>query len=145
MKQKYLAWILYSALIVGLLAGSFVAGKAIAQTRAARAQDVPESNAPEAADGVFSCPQIVSVGVFYDRIHLQCGTVNAIGSDNVRYYAYPNDAAHATVANELLALGNTAYALGKGADLFYNDPSSQNPSGCNAGDCRGLIGATIHP
>jgi hypothetical protein len=145
-KKKHLVWILYCALIAGLVSGSFVAGRAIARPNVASAQAVPGSNAPEAPNAAyFQCPQIVSVGVFYNRIHLQCGTTNTIGSDIVRYYAYPNDAAHATGANELLALGNTAYALGKGAVLFYNSTSSDNPAGCNTGDCRGLTGATIYP
>jgi hypothetical protein len=146
--KKHLVWILYGALIVGLVGGSFVAGKAIARPSVASAQDAPAPNAPEAADAVFRCPLIVSVGTYYNRIHLKCGTANPVdigggNTTNVYYYVYPNDPAHATTANELLALGNTAYALGKGADLFYNSSSSDNPAGCNAGDCRGLTGATI--
>jgi hypothetical protein len=148
--KKHLVWILYFALIAGVIGGSFVAGKAIARPSVASAQEILGSNAPEAPDAVFRCPQIVSVGTFYDRIHLECGTANPVATGpgtttDVYYYAYANDPAHATVANELLALGNTAYALGKGADLFYNSSSSDNPSGCGTGDCRGLTGATIHP
>jgi hypothetical protein len=146
MKQKRLVGILYCVLIVGLIAGSFFVGKAIARPRVASAQDAIGAQAltmPGA--NPFGCPVIDEVAVFENRIHLHCNTVNMVGSDAVSYYVYSTDPAHATTANEILAIGNTAFALGDPMDLWYNADSALNPPGCNTGDCRGLTGAEIVP
>jgi hypothetical protein len=146
MKQKYSVWIVYCALIAGLVAGSFLAGKAIARPRIASAQDAAGSNAPDAPNASnFHCTDINNVAAFDNRIHLRCATANPVGTDTVYYYAYANDAAHATTANEMLAIGNTAFALGKGVYLYYNADPALNPPGCNTGDCRGLVGVSMAP
>jgi hypothetical protein len=146
MKHKHFVWMLYCALILGLLAGSFFAGKAIARPRIASAQDTTGPKAPtEPNANPFGCPVIDQVAVYESRIHLHCNTVNMVGGDAVTYYAYATDAAHATTANQILALGNTAFALGDPVDLWFNADSSLNPPGCNPGDCRGLTGVEVVP
>jgi hypothetical protein len=87
----------------------------------------------------FGCTNINNVAAFEDRVHLWCATANG----SILYYAYATDRAHATTANEILAIGNTALALGKGVVLFYNDDPALNPPGCQSGDCRGLVGVSM--
>jgi hypothetical protein len=143
MKQKYLVWMGYCALVAGLIAGTFFAGRALARPKVARAQDITGSNAPQAPSGSFECTNIDNVAAFVGRVHLRCATGRIVGQDTVYYYAYATDSAHATTANELLAIGNTAFALGKGVFLYYNDDPALNPPGCNPSDCRGLTGASM--
>jgi hypothetical protein len=146
MKSKHLRWILYCALAAGLVAGSFLAGKAIARPGVARAEAPAGSAAPDVPGAAhFRCPAIDQVAAFNNRIHVHCTTAVTVGSDSVSYFAYPTDAAHANTANQMLAVGNSAFALGTQMDLFYNADSALNPTGCNTGDCRGLVGVDMLP
>lgn len=141
MKHKHLVWIVYCVLIAGLIAGSFYAGKALAHPTVASAQETAGSNAPDMPNAShFACNNISSVAAFDNRVHLRCATANG----SIIYYAYATDRAHATTANEILAIGNTALALGKAVELFYNADPALNPPGCGSGDCRGLVGVDMY-
>lgn len=146
MKSKHLRWILCCALAAGLIAGSFMAGKAIARPSVARAEAPAGSAAPNVPDAsVFRCPSIDQVAVYENRIHVHCTASVTVGTDTVSYFAYPTDPAHANTANEMLAVGNSTYALGQQIDLFYNADSALNPAHCNTGDCRSLVGVDMIP
>lgn len=140
MKAKFFVWGRYAALIIILLVISFYAGQALTNpTTSVRAQDniqASEPNIPNEPNAVFHCPVVTGIATFTIRIHLRCNTLNG----NIRYYAYSNDKAHSVVAGQMLAVINTAYALGKGVDIYYYTDTSLNPPGCSINDCRGLWG-----
>ena len=141
--KRVLVWCGYSALIVTLLILSFLAGRALAIPRDVRAQEgviagVPElPNAPNAS---FYC-DVSNVASFDNRIHIRCSNSN----NGIYYYAYPTDPVHVATANQFLAIGNTAYALGHHVWVYYDSNSSMNPAGCNTSDCRGLYGVSMVP
>ena len=141
MKAKVFVWGRYAALIIILLVISFYAGQALAKpTTSVRAQDniqASEPNIPNEPNAVFHCPVVTGIATFTNRIHLRCNTAN---NGTIYFYAYPNDSAHSVVAGQMLAVINTAYALGKGVDVYYYPDSGSNPPGCGTGDCRGLWG-----
>ena len=87
----------------------------------------------------FLCPSINQVAVFENRIHLRCSTADG----SIRYFAYATDPEHAETANQILAIGNTAFVLGRSIYLFYNSNSALNPPGCLVSDCRGLFGVSM--
>jgi hypothetical protein len=140
MKAKIFVWGRNAALIIILLVISFYAAQAFANpTTSVMAQDniqASEPNIPNEPNASFHCPVVTGIATFTNRIHLRCNIPNG----SIIYYAYPNDQAHSAVAGQLLAVINTASALGKGIDVYYNDDPSLNPPGCGTGDCRGLVG-----
>jgi hypothetical protein len=111
----------------------------------ATAQNAAGTKALSMPNATFDCPGIDLIAVFENRIDLRCNTVNTVGSDAVTYYAYSTDPAHATTANQFLAIGNTAFALSDPVILFYYDDPALNPPGCSAVECRGLMGISIIP
>jgi hypothetical protein len=144
MKAKVFVWGRYAALIIVLLAVSFYAGQALTNpTSSVRAQDDIQESAPKLPDEPnfinFYCPTITNIAAFDNRIHVKCSSANG----DILYYAYANDASNAIVANQILAVANTAFALGKGVWVYYNTSPTYNPPGCNTGDCRGLVGISI--
>lgn len=144
MKKKLLIYVGFSTLIVVLLIVVFSAGQALARPATTLAQeDLNESlpSFPNAPDFLsHGCTTVNNVAVFEDRIHLRCSNPY---SGTIAYFAYPTDPAHAATANQILAIANTAFALGKGVYVYFNSNSSLNPSGCNISDCRGLVGVSM--
>jgi hypothetical protein len=145
MKAKVFVWGRYAALIIVLLVVSFYAGQALTNpTSSVKAQNNIQENAPNIPDepnASFACPTITNIAAFDNRIHVRC----SVGNDGIYYYAYANDASNAIVANQILAVANTAFALGSGVWVYYYPSSSYNPPGCNTGDCRGLTGISVVP
>jgi hypothetical protein len=142
MKKKVLVWGGYSTLIVILLIVNFFAGQALARPETTRAKEEvnePIPNHPDAPSANFYCSSVNNVAAFENRVHLRCSNSNG----GIIYYAYATDPAHVATANQILAIANTAFALGKGVWVYYNSSSTLNPPGCNTGDCRGLIGVSM--
>lgn len=126
--------------VLALLAGSFLVGRALAGSRAVRAQDQVASAASADPNLVqFGCTSIDNVAAFDNRIHVRC----AIPNGSILYYAYPTTASNGYTANRMLAVAQTAFALGKGVVIFYQSSTSYNPPGCNTGDCRLLTGLSM--
>ena len=144
MKAKVFVWGRYAALTIVLLVVSFYAGQALTNpTSSVRAQNNIQESSPNIpnAPNAFACPTITNIAAFTNRIHVKCSTANG----DILYYAYANDAANAIVANQILAVANTAFALGSHVWVYYYDSTSYNPPGCNTGDCRGLWGISMVP
>jgi len=142
MKKKVLVWGGYSTLIVILLIVNFFAGQALARPETTRAKEEvnePIPDDPDAPSANFYCSSVNNVAAFENRVHLRCSNSNG----GIIYYAYATDPAHVATANQILAIANTAFALGKGVWVYYNSSSTLNPPGCNTGDCRGLIGVSM--
>ena len=143
MKKKVLIWGGSVTLIVVLLIVVFLAGQILARSGTTLAQeDLNKSmpsfpNAPDAIS--FKCT-VDNVAAFENRIHLRC---NNPYNTTIYYFAYPTDSAHTATANQILAIANTAFALGKPVWVYFNSSSADNPPGCNTGDCRGLVGVSM--
>ena len=145
MKHKILAWGGYAALIVVLLVISFLAGRTLASPGDVLAKgDVEASlpdhpNAPNAPNVSFYCASVNNVAAFDNRVHLRCSPANG----SIAYFAYATDPSHVATANQILAVANTAYALGDGVWVYYYSNSDLNPPGCYSSDCRGLYGVSM--
>jgi len=131
-----------TALVV-FLVGAFIAGWAFFGGGHAQAQTTPEeADFVDAAASTFWCSSIQNVGVFggsVARMHVRCTTANG----DILYYAYASDPANIASSDQLLAVATAAFALGKGAWLYYDSSTSYNPPGCNVGDCRHLTGIVM--
>jgi len=126
--------------VLALLAGSFLAGRALVGSMAIRAQgDITPAASADPNYTPFSCTSIDNVAAFDNRIHVRCATPNG----SIKYYAYPTSGSNGYTANRMLAVGQTAFALGKGVVIFYQPSSSYNPPDCNTGDCRLLTGLSM--
>ena len=142
-KNTRWVWLLLAALILvafGLVLGAYTFGG-----RAQAAPPVPAtgSGAPNAADGgPFACT-ISNIAVFSSRIHVYCAA--KVSGTNIQYFASSGDAAHALVTNRFLAVLNTAYTLGRPVYIYYLDNTANNPTGCNANDCRAIDWLFIVP
>jgi hypothetical protein len=126
--------------VLALLAGSFLAGRALAGSRVVRAQSEVSLAAPaDPAYTSYSCSALNNVAAFDNRIHVRCVTANG----SIQYYAYPTTGSNGYTANRMLAVAQTAFALGEGLVIFYQASTSYNPPGCNTGDCRLLVGLSM--
>ena len=144
MEHRQLRSAIFVLVLVALLAGSFFVGRGFADRRVsyARSEGVP----PAPADpnfSTFACTNVSNVAVFENRIHVKCATVNVVGTNNVYYYAYPTGSFAGYTASRLLAVGQTAFVLDKGVWIYYEANTSYNPTGCNTGDCRLLVGLSM--
>jgi hypothetical protein len=143
MKKKVLVLGGYITMIVILLIVNFLAGQALASPGTTRAQEEVDKPVPDHPDvpnaSTFYCSSVNNVATFENRVHLRCSTSNG----DIIYYAYATDPAHVATANQILAIANSAFALGKGVWVYYNISSDLNPPGCNSGDCRGLVGVSM--
>ena len=138
MNRKYRTWIFYAVLVLGLVGGSFLLGSLREGPRSVRAQDVL---APGAPDAYTTCTIIENVAVFENRVHVKCSP----GVGLIKYFAYATDSAHSSTANRMLAVANSAYAVGDKLGVWYNSSSSNNPPGCQVNDCRLMEGLVWVP
>jgi hypothetical protein len=138
MNHKYRTWIFYAVLVFGLVAASFLFGSLREGTRTVRAQDVL---APGAPDAYTTCTTIENVAVYESRMHVKCSP----GVGLIKYFAYSTDSAHSSTANRMLAVANSAYAVGDKLGIWYDSNSSNNPPGCQVNDCRLMQGLVWVP
>ena len=145
MEQKQLRSVVFMFVVLALLGGSFLAGRIFADRRVSHAQSDGLPAAPADPNfSSFACTNVSNVAVFENRIHVKCATVNVVGGTyNVYYYAYPTGGFDGYTANRMLAVAQTAFALEKTVWIYYEASTSYNPSGCNTGDCRLLVGLSM--
>ena len=143
MQHKQFRTVVLIAVAVALAAVSFLAGRAFVGSRVSRAQGEVSPSAPAGPEASFCCADVNNVAAFDNRVHVRCSTVNVVGTDNVRYYAYATNGSNGYTANRLLAVAQTAFALGKAVAIFYDADSAHNPPGCYTTDCRLLLGISM--
>jgi hypothetical protein len=124
--------------VLGLTTGASVFGN-----RAQAAAPASGSGAPNTPNSSLVTCVISNIAVFSNRIHVHCASV--VPSTTISYFAASGDSAHALTTNRFLTLLNTAYALGKPVYLYYLDDPSNNPPGCQSGDCRAIDWLFIAP
>jgi len=143
MNRKYFVWTAYVLVALGLIGGSYFAGIALTATHSADARSLDAQNSPALAvpndttASPFLCT-VNNVAVFDNRIHIRCNPADG----SIAYFAYATNSPN---ANRFLALANTAYALGDKLFVYYYTNSTQNPPGCQTGDCRGFYGLSMVP
>ncbi|MCJ7534810.1 MAG: hypothetical protein WA997_17305 [Anaerolineales bacterium] len=138
MKHKYRTWIFYAVLVLGLVGGAFIFGIMRDGTGSVHAKDVLAPEVPGASP--FNCT-ISNVAVYINRMHVKC----VPGDGVILYFAYATDSANSSTANRLLAIANSAYAVGDRLTVWYYPSSSDNPPGCQVNDCRKLAGLAWIP
>ena len=139
MKHSNVRRAVFVPAVVGLLVGSFFAGRLLTGTEGAQAQAGIDPVSPTGIESSFACT-IVNVAAFDNRIHVRC---SASPGDGIYYYAHPTGSFDGYTASRLLAVAQTAFALGKPVWVYYESSSSSNPPGCNTGDCRLLTGISM--
>jgi hypothetical protein len=145
MKHKVLVWGGYATLIIFLLFISFYAGRSLAKPGDVLAKGYVEASLPDppnalnAPNANFYCASVNNVAAFDNRVHLRCSPADG----SIAYFAYATDPSNIATANQILAVANTAFALGEGVWVYYYSSSDYNPPGCNIGDCRGLYGVSM--
>lgn len=139
MKHYVVRKALFVLAVAGLLAGSFFAGRLLAGPEGATAHAVVNPASPTSIEASFYC-WINNVAAFDNRIHLRC---SASPGDGIWYFAHPTASSSGYTASRILAVAQTAYALGKPVWVYYVSTSSSNPPGCNLGDCRLLTGVSM--
>jgi hypothetical protein len=139
MKRSAIRRTVYILAVFGLLAGSFFAGRLLTGPQGAKAHAEVTSVSPASLEASFSC-YVNNVAAFDNRIHLRCSTSP---DGNIWYYAYPTGSSNGYTASRMLAVAQTAYALGKPVWVYYVSSSSSNPPGCYTGDCRLLTGVSM--
>ena len=125
--------------VLGLLSGSFFAGRLLAGSDSAQAHAEVNPISPTSIEASHACT-LNNVAAFDNRIHVRC-TSSPDGS--IWYFAHPTDSFSGYTASRMLAVAQTAYALGKPVWIYYVSGSSSNPPGCNTGDCRLLTGISM--
>lgn len=145
MAHRHLRFIISALVLLALLAGSFFVGRSFADRQVSYAQSEGIPAAPADPNfSSFACTNVSNVAVFENRIHVKCATVNVVGGTyNVYYYAHPTDSFAGYTASRMLAVGQTAFALDKPVWIYYEASTSYNPTGCNTGDCRLLVGLSM--
>jgi hypothetical protein len=139
MKRSVIRRAVFVLVVLGLLAGSFFAGRLLARPEVAKAHVEETYLSPSSTEASFYC-SVNNVAAFDNRIHVRC-TVSS--GDGVLYYAHPTGSSNGYTASRMLAVAQTAYALGKPVWVYYVSSSSSNPPGCNTGDCRLLTGVSM--
>lgn len=143
MQHRQFRTVVLLIVVVALAAVSFLAGRAFIGSQVSRAQGAVNPSVPADINASFGCTHVDNVAAFDNRIHVRCSTVNVVGTDNVRYYAYATNGSNGYTANRMLAVAQTTFALGKGVVLFYDPDSAHNPPGCYTSDCRLLLGISM--
>lgn len=98
------------------------------------AEELPPMDPAAPDTWIWRSCTILEIFVNESRAHVECTTAEPAG---VWYYAMPADDDPAYV-NRVLAILNTAYALGDPVLITYDTVTSHNPPGCLVSDCRAL-------
>ncbi len=91
------------------------------------------------------------VGIFENRVHVECLYMGALGlgignkpapHPSATFFAVPIDTPMAARVTELgAAMLNSKK---RQVDVFYDDDPRANPPGCQANDCRRLLGIVAY-
>ena len=140
MKRSMIRRSVFVLVVCTLLAGSFLAGRLLARPKAVQARTEPDPISPASIDANYSC-YLDNVAAFDDRIHVRCD--DDYFETGIRYFAFPIGGANGYTASRMLAVGQTAFALGKPVWIFFDSNSDSNPSSCYTTNCRLLTGISM--
>ena len=138
MKHSKVRRAVFVLAVLGLLAGSFFAGRLLAGPESVQAHAELSPVSPTGLESHYCT--INNVAAFDNRIHVRCSTSPG---DGIWYFAHPTGSFNGYTASRLLAVAQTAYALGKPVHIYYVSSTSSNPPGCYTTDCRLLTGISM--
>jgi hypothetical protein len=108
-----------------------------------------------AAQVVAGCT-VVDVATFNNRVHIHC-TPQVAACDLVAKAGaceqqgpastaptYVAVEATSPMASSVVQVGLSALVNKRSVNVYFDDNAGVNPPGCNANDCRRLIGVAIH-
>lgn len=113
---------------------------AVPAAQAAPLPDDPVENPLAPDDWVGRDCSIDRLRADEDVVRVDCNTP---GPGGVYFFVIPNDALHRDVANRVLVIANTAYALGQGVRIIYDTDTSALPPGYPSTSSRLLAGIYI--
>lgn len=108
-----------------------------------------------AAQMVAGCT-VVDVATFNNRVHIHCtpqvtacdlvASAGGCGQQGPGATAPTYVAVEATspMASSVVQVGLSALLNKRSVNVYFDDNAAANPAGCNANDCRRLIGVAIH-
>ena len=140
MKHSIVRRAVFVLVVAGLLVGSFFAGRLLIGPEGVQAHAEVNPASPTSIESSFYCTAVSNVAAFDNRIHVRC---TSSPGDGIWYFAHPTGSFSGYTASRLLAVAQTAYALGRPVWVYYVSSTSSNPSGCNTGDCRLLTGISM--
>lgn len=125
-----------------LLSFVLLAGISLMTNGSATAQSESNSGEPVSPEGtvIFTCT-ISELAIHYNRIHIRCNP----GDGGISFFAASSGGADALRTNQFLTLANTAYALGKTINIWYESNPADNPIGCDFDNCRKVTALVLRP
>jgi hypothetical protein len=139
--------------IASLALSATVISPATAQIGSAIGQ-LASASADQAVEG--GCA-VRSIGAFPDRVHILCivggsggvsfGGIGAgVGQSpgQQRYFAVENTVANNAMALTVLSVANAAIQQNRKVTIVYRTSASENPAGCQASDCRRIVGILLN-
>jgi len=104
----------------------------------------------QAGQAAAGC-SVVDVATFNNRVHIHCETpVNPCSLQSGSCASLPKPPTYVAVelnsamASTVIQLGLFALTSKHLLTVFYDDNAGANPPGCNANDCRRIIGVVAH-
>ena len=106
----------------------------------------------QSADSTLNNCLVQSVAAFPNRVHILCTVMPTIGlggaaqpsSATVRYFAVENTVAQNAMALAVLNVANAAMQRNRSLTVIYRTNPNNNPAGCNANDCRRVVGVIMN-
>ena len=140
MSKKTIQKVIYAVVVVLLLLGSFFAGQLLNKPMNVQAQEI---TGDETRAIVFNC-NIDNVAIYSNRAHIRCTNFITVGSNTVRYFAIANTNENEMFINRVMAIGLTNMSMNRYVEVWFDTLASNNPSGCQPGDCRKLYAVNGH-
>lgn len=132
MFTKTIKKVLFAFVVVLLLLASFFAGRMHNKSMNVQAQEMPEDETRGTTG--FNC-DISQVSIFGNRAHIKCTN----SQNGIAYFAVANTSENQIFINRVIAIGLTNLSMNRYVYVFYDTLESNNPTGCNMGDCRKLL------
>jgi hypothetical protein len=115
------------------------AAPALAQNPANNSQVAQTS-----AESTLNNCLVHSVAALSNRVHIQC-SAPAVGTIyGIRYFAVENTVAQNAMALSILSVANAAMQQNRSLTIIYRSNPNDNPAGCNANDCRRIVGVIMN-
>ena len=131
MSNQFSRKVLFVLVVVTLLLGSFIAGRLLNKPENVLAQEITENGVRWVSHYCY----LNSVAVYDVRIHVRC----TLSDDGISYFAIETTRENEMLINRVMAIALTEMSMDRPVYVYYDPISSNNPPGCNTGDCRKLI------
>jgi len=122
-----------------------------AGTAPAIAQNPANNSQVAQAESTLNNCIVQSIAALPNRVHILCTVVPTagLGSDSpssgtVRYFALENTVAQNAMALAVLSVANAAMQRNRSLTIIYRSDPNNNPAGCNANDCRRIVGVIMN-